>query len=91
MVAFSVFAVSTPIPKFFTTQITELQYADACIIVVHDPDSLQTALDVFSATYAAMGLKVNTLKTDPDIMQNCAASISPLTHERGAYESCRIL
>lgn len=55
--------------KVFTTQITELQYADDCAIVAHDPDSLQTALDVFSATYSAMGLKVNTMKTE--ILTQC--------------------
>lgn len=50
--------------KIVTTQLLELQYADDCAIVAHDAEALQTILDALSNTYSAMGLKVNTQKTE---------------------------
>ncbi|XP_076046881.1 uncharacterized protein LOC143028528 [Oratosquilla oratoria] len=50
--------------KVSSTQVIELQYADNYAIVVHDAEDLQNILDVFSSTYAAMGLRVNTLKRE---------------------------
>ncbi|XP_076058625.1 uncharacterized protein LOC143035642 [Oratosquilla oratoria] len=45
-------------------QVIELQYADGCAIVAHDTEDVQNILNVFSFTYADMGLRVNTLKTE---------------------------
>ncbi|XP_076055289.1 uncharacterized protein LOC143033686 [Oratosquilla oratoria] len=50
--------------KVSSTQIIELQYADDSAIVAHDAEDLQNILDVFSSTYAAMGLRVNSLKKE---------------------------
>ena len=44
--------------------ITELQYADDCMLVAHSPDELQEALESLSGVYRDLGLAVNTNKTE---------------------------
>ena len=44
--------------------ITELQYADDCMLVAHSPDELQEALECLSSVYRDLGLVVNTNKTE---------------------------
>ena len=43
--------------------ITDLQYADDCMIVAHTPGELQEALEFLSSVYRYLGLVVITTKT----------------------------
>ena len=43
---------------------TELQYADDCALVAHSPTDLQAALTTLQEVYSALGLVVNTHKTE---------------------------
>ncbi|XP_076055170.1 uncharacterized protein LOC143033564 [Oratosquilla oratoria] len=56
--------ISTHMSGNALLKVIELQYADDCAIVAHDAEDLQNILDVFSSTYTAMGLRVNTLKSE---------------------------
>ena len=40
--------------------ITDLQYADDCVILAHSEDTLQTILNLFSSTYQSLCLSLNT-------------------------------
>lgn len=42
----------------------ELQYADDCVLVSHSPEDLQEALNVMYSIYNALGLIINTDKTE---------------------------
>ena len=44
--------------------ITELQFADDCILVAHIPDELQETLQYLSSVYRDLKLVVNTSKTE---------------------------
>ena len=44
--------------------ITELQYADDCALVAHTPEDLQASLTALCNIYNALGLAVNTDKTE---------------------------
>ena len=44
--------------------ITELQYADDCALVAHTPEDLQQSITALCNIYSAMGLAVNTDKTE---------------------------
>lgn len=45
-------------------QMLELQYADDCVIVSQSPEDLQEALNVLFEIYNALGLVINTNKTE---------------------------
>ena len=44
--------------------VTELQYADDCALVAHTPEDLQQSIIALCSIYSAMGLAVNTEKTE---------------------------
>ena len=50
--------------KVAQINICELQYADDCAVIAQDPQTLQRMLDIFSSIYSALGLKINTAKTE---------------------------
>ena len=50
--------------KVRTSTLHELQYADDCVLLAHEPRQLQEALDLLSNIYRDMGLIVNTDKTE---------------------------
>ena len=50
--------------KICTDSVTELQYADDCALVAHTPEDLQAAITALSRIYSALGLVVNTDKTE---------------------------
>ena len=43
--------------------ISELQYADHCVVVASSPTELQDALNIFDQAYTALGMKINYGKT----------------------------
>ena len=55
--------------KTTVTDITELQYADDLVLLANTPMDLQNGLDLLTAAYDSMGLKVNINKTEI-VMQN---------------------
>ena len=50
--------------KTSINHILELQYADDCALVAHTPEALQRSLNVIAGLYQALGLKMNTNKTE---------------------------
>ena len=44
--------------------VTELQYADDCALVAHSPEDLQLSITALCNIYSAMGLVINTDKTE---------------------------
>ena len=49
--------------KVTQASITDLQYADDCVILAHSEDTLLTTLNLFSSAYQSLGLSLNTGKT----------------------------
>ena len=50
--------------KVSKDSITKLQYADDCALVAHSPEDLQSSITAHSDIYKAMGLVINTDKTE---------------------------
>ena len=50
--------------KTTLNNILELQYADDCALVAHTPEALQRSLNIVAGLYEALGLRMNTSKTE---------------------------
>ncbi|KAJ3581739.1 hypothetical protein NHX12_016288, partial [Muraenolepis orangiensis] len=50
--------------KLQRERVIELQYADDCALVSHNPQDLQSVLTAAVRAYSRMGLTVNTIKTE---------------------------
>ena len=50
--------------KTTTRQLVDLQYADDAAILAHSAESMQRILDTVSSLYQALGLQINTRKTE---------------------------
>ena len=54
-------------------KVSELQYADDCVLVSHSPEDLQKALNIIHDVYSALGLVINTDKTE--VMCQCTGEV----------------
>ena len=50
--------------KTSITRVLELQYADDCALLAHDPAHLQQTLNTIAEVYRSLGLKINAEKTE---------------------------
>ena len=51
-------------PRISHDKVTDLQYADDCVLVSHSPEGLQKALNVIYDIYNTLGLVINANKTE---------------------------